>query len=87
MVIVSVGDNMRGYVYHAGADKLYGFLFTKTEMRELYEEAKKVVKGEPGGLEKLFANYLVFMVDYAIHEEEDKDVDKLCRDIHDQYYE
>lgn len=87
MDIVSAGDNMQGYVYNTGADKMYGFLFTNTEMKELYEEARKVLKGEPGGLEKLFANYLVYMVDYAIHKEEDKDVDKLCRDIHDQYYE
>ena len=83
MDIVSAGDNMKGYVYHTGADKMYGFLFTETEMRELYEEAKKVVKGEPGGLEKLLANYLVYMVDYAFHKEEDKDVNELYRDIHD----
>ncbi|MBP5595592.1 MAG: hypothetical protein J6Y02_09430 [Pseudobutyrivibrio sp.] len=67
---------MQGYVYidHTGAEKVYGFHFTKTEMRELYEEAKKVVKGESGGLEKLSANYLVHMFDYDIHKEEDKDV-------------
>ena len=52
-------------------------------IRELYEEARKVLKGEPGGLEKLFANYLVYMVDYAFHKEEDKDVNELCRDLHD----
>lgn len=85
MDIVNAGDNMKGYVYidHTGADKVYGFNFTKTEMKELYEEAKKVVNGEPGGLEKLFANYLIYMVDYAYHKEEDKDVDELCRDLHD----
>lgn len=85
MGIVSAGDNMQGYVYidHTGADKVYGFHFTKAEMKELYEEAKKVVKGEPGGLEKLFANYLVFMFDYNVYKEENTDVNKLCRNIHD----
>ena len=85
MDIASAGDNMQGYVYidHTGAEKVYGFHFTKTEMRELYEEAKKVVKGEPGGLEKLFANYLVYMFDPVIHKEEDKDVNELYRNLHD----